>query len=227
MHHGKLIDDTMTVGAVGIPAGGALLAQVAPTAGSPTVVIVGSICAFLSLMVRLYYQDRQQQRTEKMALTNAENARLTQEVQELRKRNETVVGRPGDVAPAVIPAVVLLVEDSDQIANQLIRLIRAAGHRVIRTNNVGEAISRFDNEPPDVVLSDLNLPGGDGELIVSHVQASGLRCKVLVMSGSTDEARLARIRATGAFLFTKPIDDKAMLDAIRPITTGEFPTIKG
>ena len=118
---------------------------------------------------------------------------------------------------AVAPARILIVEDNP-LNRLLIRDILALrGHDVIEAATVDEARAALAAETPDLLLLDVQIPGGGGEAVIREVRArpdlAGLPIVAvtsLAMPG--DRERLLSIGFQG--YLSKPIDTRTFGAAI-------------
>ena len=108
---------------------------------------------------------------------------------------------PGSTLP---DPIVLIIDDHDLVATSLAMSLRMAGlqarrHAVRSREGVLAATAEL---PPGVVLLDVDLgfePDGtliDGTALIERLRAAGWR--VLVLSGTADEARIGKALAAGA-----------------------------
>ena len=88
-------------------------------------------------------------------------------------------------------ATVLVVDDHPEVIALIATVLEAQGHRVLRASTVAAARRTLDDEPCDVVLTDINLPGDSGLQLVSSLRAAGHPASIVLMSGlpaqDTDE----------------------------------------
>lgn len=97
---------------------------------------------------------------------------------------------PGDAEPGLgEDRRLLLVEDDEEILALLGDFLEGEGFQVAGAENVREAVRELRAEY-DVVLTDLRLPGSDGQEVVSAVKARWPNTQVVVMTGLQD-ARVA------------------------------------
>ena len=78
-----------------------------------------------------------------------------------------------------------IVEDDDTVREYAVSAIQSRGHTVrtfLRPDEVLAAISKAV-PPPDVLLTDLVMPGMDGTELAARTAALLPHCRVLVMSG--------------------------------------------
>ncbi|MBI4870904.1 MAG: response regulator [Candidatus Riflebacteria bacterium] len=80
---------------------------------------------------------------------------------------------------------VLLVEDDPQVRGMLCKLLTRLGYRVDSAPSGLEALARFesDTSTPDLVLSDVVMPGLTGVELLRRLRASGQTVPVVLMSG--------------------------------------------
>lgn len=145
------------------------------------------------------------------------------------ERTRTTTGGSG--AGATEPGesgTVLLVEDNPGD----VRLTREAFPEddALRVVPDGEAALAYlrgrgeyaDAPRPDVVLLDLNLPGTDGEGVLSAMadEEALAQIPVVVLTSSDDTEDVTRAYDLGANAYvTKPVDPGAFVDAIRAVRT--------
>jgi len=77
---------------------------------------------------------------------------------------------------------VLIVEDEFHIRASIAEMLTDEGYTVLEAGSVEEGIMMVDQECPSVVLSDINLPDGDGFRILHYCQSQSYSCAVLFMT---------------------------------------------
>jgi DNA-binding NtrC family response regulator len=118
-----------------------------------------------------------------------------------------VSARPGGT-----PASILLVEDKDSLRAMLRLALEAQGHAVVEARDELEAIAALRESQPDVVLSDLRLPHGDGFGVLKASREFDPELPVIVMTayGSIQDAVAAMKQGALDFL-AKPVDPDHLL----------------
>jgi CheY-like chemotaxis protein len=110
---------------------------------------------------------------------------------------------------------VLLVDDNAQDLQHEIAELVERGYEIVAAANGGDALTLFEHHRPDVVLTDIFLPGLDGFALVSAIrQRMGAQWEpVIFLSGHHDDALQVRALEVGAdSYFIKPVS-AAVLDA--------------
>jgi PAS domain S-box-containing protein len=98
-------------------------------------------------------------------------------------------GRAGRPAAATTGATVLIVEDDAGVRGFAAQVLRDAGSTVFEAGNAAEAlaIAARESKPPDLLLTDVVLPGIDGADLAARLRALRPGLLVLFMSGYTPE----------------------------------------
>ncbi|MCC6907282.1 MAG: sigma-54-dependent Fis family transcriptional regulator [Phycisphaerales bacterium] len=104
-------------------------------------------------------------------------------------------------------AKILVIEDEENLRYSIKRTLAKAGHAVFDADRVAPALSIATAQEPDVVITDLNLHGGDDGLdIVKRLRAEGQSAAVIVITayGSVETAVEAIKQGADEFL-QKPL----------------------
>lgn len=117
----------------------------------------------------------------------------------------------------VIQGTVLVVEDNPAMNEAISEILRMEGYRVISAVNGVEALAILEQERPDVVVSDIMMPGIDGyELLRRARQDPRLRTLpfiFLTARSSTEDYRLAKRIGIEDYL-VKPVDSRDLSLAV-------------
>ena len=104
---------------------------------------------------------------------------------------------------------ILIAEDDKELLRLSETLLRAAGHAVIKAVDASQILASAQREKPDLILLDINLPGGTGSDILVKLKRSSLtsHMHVIVVSGVSDPHMHALLAKEGAEGFlSKPWD---------------------
>ena len=114
--------------------------------------------------------------------------------------------------------VVAVVDDEQPVRRALQRLLRASGFDVRLFATGSDFMSHL--EGIDCVILDLHLPGMSGFEVQEALTERGASLPVVVLTGNDTPANRARSLANGAHAYLcKPVDDKVLLEALRPLTS--------
>jgi two-component system, sensor histidine kinase and response regulator len=82
---------------------------------------------------------------------------------------------------------ILLVEDDEPLRKIISRALRGRSYRVVEAGTVAEGMAALTATPPDLVITDLNLPDGNGVDLVRQSKSLEALRPVLVMSGTQEQ----------------------------------------
>ena len=115
------------------------------------------------------------------------------------------------------PTKVLLVDDDPDLQEILQICLRQWRLEVVSAANGAEGARLAKSYDPDIVLSDVMMPGTSGIALLKSLQAEDSSRPVILMTGySTPEMAVAAIKDGAVDLLTKPLDYsrlKSILDA--------------
>jgi len=121
-------------------------------------------------------------------------------------------------------ARVWVVDDDRSVRFVLATALREAGYRVDGFENARDALDALaDRGAPDLLFTDVRMPGDDGLVLLDKLKAQAPKLPVIVMSAYTDVASTAGAFRGGAHEFlSKPFDlDEAVELAARTLATRE------
>ncbi len=104
-------------------------------------------------------------------------------------------------------AKILLVDDEVVFANNMSKLLNRRGYQVTAVNGGDTALRSLMDNPFDVMVLDLKMPGMDGIAVLHEMKKLGLVTEVLVLTGhgSIDTA-LEAIQLGAYDYLTKPCE---------------------
>lgn len=115
---------------------------------------------------------------------------------------------------------VLIVEDDQDIADLVRLYLERAGHAAEIATSGDEALARIVEQPPDVVILDIMLPGVDGLTICREIRArpSTAHAAIVVLSARAAEADRIRGLDLGADDYiSKPFSPKELVARVAAI----------
>ena len=121
---------------------------------------------------------------------------------------------PSTALPASSSHLLVVDDDADMLRLLTIRLT-AAGYRVTAVTSAEAALTQLQLERPQLVLSDVQLPGQDGLALFDAIRAQHPSLPVILLTahGTIPDAVEATERGVFTYL-TKPFDGKGLLDKI-------------
>jgi CheY-like chemotaxis protein len=125
----------------------------------------------------------------------------------------TGIGRP---RPAGRPTI-LVVDDEPVIADTLGMILEMNGYRVNIAYDGISALKLSKTVPPDLLLSDVSMPGMSGIDLAIEIQRSLPNCKVLLFSGQASTSDLlgaARLAGREFTILAKPLHPTELLRSL-------------
>ena len=128
---------------------------------------------------------------------------------------------------AVQRAHILVVDDDADMLRLLSMRLTAAGYRVSAVGSAEAALNQLDSEQPQLVLSDVQLPGRDGLALFDLVRARHPALPVILLTAHGTIPDAVEATARGVFTYlTKPFDGKALLDKIAQALSLSAPVVQ-
>jgi len=110
---------------------------------------------------------------------------------------------------------VLLVEDEETIAVTLRHALEDAGHRVTHAAEARAALVQLERGDPDVVVTDIRMPGGSGMDVLARSVELDPRRPVLLMTGyGTVEQAVEAMKIGAAHYIQKPFRNEAVVQLV-------------
>jgi CheY-like chemotaxis protein len=114
---------------------------------------------------------------------------------------------------------VLVVDDEEDVRDLLQLTLGREGARVTTAGSVSEALAAFEEERPDVVVSDIAMPVADGYALIESLRARGPEeggaVPALALTAYASPEDAVRSRAAGFQVhLAKPIDPARVVEAI-------------
>ena len=122
-------------------------------------------------------------------------------------------------AVAAGPAEILLVEDHEDTARVMRRVLESAGYAVCHAPGIAQAREAAAARKFDLVISDVGLPDGTGLELMRELQQAHKLTGIALSGYGTDEDVAASKAAGFAEHLTKPVDWDRLRDAITRLIT--------
>jgi CheY-like chemotaxis protein len=111
---------------------------------------------------------------------------------------------------------VLVVDDEPDMLVGVARILRRAHYECVTAASAEEAMTLFERRRPDLILTDLRMPGMDGLALLRAVRNQLPPTPVVICTAYASEATAQEALAAGASAFLpKPFTGAQLLDAVR------------
>ncbi len=117
----------------------------------------------------------------------------------------------------------LVVDDSAAVRKRLRRALQAVGVETREAEDGGGAWRALQEQPVDIVLTDLHMPVMDGLKLIALVRGDEAHraTPVVVISSEAAEEEVRRAEGLGASAWlAKPVDDAEVIRVVRALLAG-------
>lgn len=122
-------------------------------------------------------------------------------------------------------ARILVVDDDAEFRSVVRRILERGGHEVTEAGDGGAALDRYRDQAPDVIITDVYMPGVDGIETIIRLQHEFPDARIIATSGGgyrdqedvLDTAAKLGARKT----LPKPVDRHTLLNAVAQVLTEE------
>jgi len=123
------------------------------------------------------------------------------------------------------PYSVLIVDDDAGLRNTLGRMVASIGYDVYCCADAHSAIATVSKDPPDIIITDIYMPAGDGFELLNWLRNHDLRIPVIAMSGSSSGTggydQLSVAEHLGAVaVIDKPFRQSKLVETIDRVLAG-------
>ncbi|HON87000.1 MAG: response regulator [Firmicutes bacterium] len=113
-------------------------------------------------------------------------------------------------------AKILVVDDAMFMRNKTSRLLAENGYEVVEASNGEEAVKRYLQENPDLVLMDITMPVLDGIESLKQMKEHDPHAKVVMVTALGQKSMvLEAIKAGARDFIVKPFQSDKLLEAVR------------
>ncbi len=111
---------------------------------------------------------------------------------------------------------ILVIDDEPANVRVLSISLRSDGHEVVTAGNGEQGLAVFERERPDIVLTDIKMPGMDGIEVLERIKAMNADAEVIMVTGHGDIDNAIEALKHGASDFlNKPVRDAAIAIALK------------
>jgi YesN/AraC family two-component response regulator len=113
----------------------------------------------------------------------------------------------------------LIVDDDKEVSSVMENIFSQLFKEVFIASNSKDALKIYKRERPDIVFTDIMMPGIDGLELSRQIREINKNQVIVVVSASNDMNVVTEVIKIGATSFLqKPIDMKSVIETLRQIT---------
>ncbi|MGB0722250.1 MAG: sigma-54-dependent transcriptional regulator [Gammaproteobacteria bacterium] len=117
---------------------------------------------------------------------------------------------------------ILVVDDDPDITDIIDVWLRSAGYEVVTANSANKALHWLDTVHPELVITDLSMPGMDGMQLLEHIQVFDPTLPVLMVSGNAGIPDAVDATHRGVVGFqTKPLKREQLIRSVGDAIGGD------
>lgn len=117
--------------------------------------------------------------------------------------------------PKTVKGKVLIVDDAADTLEIIRKLLHFEGYDVIVASTGEEGVKKVEEEGPDVVLMDINLPGIDGNEALRRIRAiNPLQCVIMLTAFATVENAIQALRQGATEFIKKPFENEHLIHIV-------------
>ena len=111
---------------------------------------------------------------------------------------------------------ILIVDDEPDIREVLAISLQDMGYLTVEAENAAQAFSVFQKENPQIVVTDIKMPGGDGIELLRKIKHENPETEVVMITGHGDmNLAIRSLKYEATDFITKPINVDALEIALR------------
>ncbi|KPF95609.1 hypothetical protein IP87_16450, partial [beta proteobacterium AAP121] len=129
---------------------------------------------------------------------------------------------PPPRAPA--DTLVMVADDSKVVRVKTSRLLAQHGYRVVLAEDGAQAAELIEDEVPQVLITDVEMPHMDGFALTRHVRthARAAHIPIVMITSADDRLKAAAAEAGVTLVLGKPYEEAALLDCIARAAAGQL-----
>jgi CheY-like chemotaxis protein len=120
------------------------------------------------------------------------------------------------------PATILLVDDFEGIRLLISEILTDAGYEVTAVSNGDAALLAARRQTPEVVITDLNMPGRPVSEVIQVLRAEHPGVRIVILSGLMDDLMSQAIMASGVdAAIDKGMAEEILVDTVQRLLSAE------
>ena len=123
---------------------------------------------------------------------------------------------------------ILVIDDDPDFVKQLTSLLQGEGFQVSATTQPGEAVDLYRRRTPDIVLTDLRMPGASGFSVLTDIKRFDPKANVVILTAYGEKDTVAQaFRLGAAEFFDKPLEVDRLLSTLNQLLQQEEQALEG
>lgn len=117
---------------------------------------------------------------------------------------------------------IILIEDEGIIGLQLSQAIERTGdYRVSVALDGREGLDLHEEDPADLIVTDLNMPEMDGFSVIEQVRSKTPEVKIIVVSGASQQTERKAIEMGALCTMSKPVKFDDLISVVQDALSGQ------
>lgn len=113
---------------------------------------------------------------------------------------------------------ILLVDDEQDFIDMITPVLEEAGHKVITALSVQEALKKYEEQEPDLVVTDMVMPSLSGTDLIKSIHQKKRQVPIITITGHRQNLKDESADALNVSLrLTKPIIDEDLVNSVNLI----------
>ena len=110
---------------------------------------------------------------------------------------------------------ILIVDDEEIIVRLLSMSLRSDGYETVTAFNGEQGLEKFRSESPDIVVTDIKMPGMDGLELLKKIKEIDIETEVIIVTGHGDiDSTITALQYGASDFINKPVRDEALAIAL-------------
>jgi len=111
---------------------------------------------------------------------------------------------------------ILVVDDDEDLREVLVFEVERLGFSVGSAVSGRDALSQLEKKLPDVVLTDIRMPNGDGIELLESIKKRDLKSPIVIlMTGYSDTDSKEALKKGASALLVKPFPSSVLVEILR------------
>ncbi len=114
-------------------------------------------------------------------------------------------------------ARILVIDDEENVRAAIRKMLQMAGHEIVEAADGEEAVRRYHEEPTDLVITDILMPGRIGLDVIEELRRKYPRVKIIVMTAYLEEVFSMAEELGANRSITKPFKQQDLLRTVQEL----------